>query len=101
MLRKMNPLLALAAGLIGGLASRYVTPSAVQAQAPPATTQATPPAEIKAQSFTLVDGNGRTIATFAPLASGPLNRGDGVVLLDRNGHEFWRASVTMIRPVGQ
>lgn len=109
MLRKLNPLLALAAGLIGGLASRYVTPFAVQAQAPPQVApvpvpippQPAAPAEIKAQSFTLVDRNGNTVATFEPLVSGPLNRGDGVVLLDRNGRELWRATTSLVRPVGQ
>jgi hypothetical protein len=108
MLRKLNPLLALAAGLIGGLASRYVTPFSVHAQAPtpfvapiPPPPQPAAPAEIKAQSFTLVDRNGNTVGTFAPLVSGPLNRGDGVVLLDKNGRELWRATTSLVRPVGQ
>jgi hypothetical protein len=45
--------LALAAGLLGGLLSRYVSPVAVFAQAPsPA------PKEIRAQSFVLVNAQG-------------------------------------------
>jgi hypothetical protein len=75
--------LALAAGLVGGLLSRYMTPEPVLAQ--PAT-----PQEIKAQSFVLVDGKNNIVGIFKPSA----DRIPTVVLLDRNGREIWRAGVS-------
>jgi hypothetical protein len=75
--------LALAAGLVGGLLSRYVTPQSVNAQPGP-------PQEIKAQSFVLVDGKNNIVGTFKSSA----DRVPTVVLLDRNGREIWRAGVS-------
>jgi len=74
---------ALAAGLLGGLISRYVSPVAAFAQAQ---TQR----EIKAQSFVLIDDQGNIVGTFRPSA----DRTPTVILLDRNGREIWRAGVS-------
>ncbi|HXI39117.1 MAG TPA: hypothetical protein VNH83_04020 [Bryobacteraceae bacterium] len=51
--RKANFTLALAAGLLGGMFSRYLTPTPVFAQV-----QASAPKEIRAQSFFLVNKQG-------------------------------------------
>jgi hypothetical protein len=48
--RKLNLGLSIAAGLLGGFLSHYISPMPVHAQ-----TQAAPPKEIRAQSFVLVD----------------------------------------------
>lgn len=116
MLRKLNPVLALAAGLLGGILSRYLAPPPVHAQAPATQAQSTPaPEEIRAQSFTLVDGSGAVVGTFRPLLSvapglpgvfdqGPARRErgpQGVVLLDRSGRELWRAGGSIVRPASQ
>ena len=110
MLRKLNPVLALAAGLLGGMLSRYLAPVPVHAQAPAPQAQSTPaPEEIRAQSFTLVDGSGAVVGTFRPLLSfdpgllgvRPQNGPQGVVLLDRSGRELWRAGGSIVRPASQ
>jgi hypothetical protein len=51
--------LALTAGFLGGLASRYWSPTPAYAQAP-----STPPAEVRAQKFVLVDENGIARGVF-------------------------------------
>jgi len=76
--------LALAAGLLGGVLSRYVSPV-------PAFAQAQTQKEIKAQSFVLVDDKDNIVGTFKPSA----DRIPIVVLLDRNGREIWRAVVSV------
>ena len=52
--------LALAAGLFGGMLTRYITPPAAHAQ-----DQAAIAKEIRAQSFTLVDQFDHTAGTFS------------------------------------
>jgi hypothetical protein len=52
--------LALSAGLVGGLLSRYITPEPVHAQG-----QTIAPKEIRAQSFVLVDEKGFPRGIFA------------------------------------
>jgi hypothetical protein len=93
MSRKLNLFLALAAGLFGGLLSRYLTPASVLAQT-------NPPREIVAQSFVLADGRGHEVGrfTFQP-PSGP-GQASVVVLLDPEGHEVWRSRAS-IHPLGQ
>lgn len=76
----------LAAGLLGGLLSRYLTPVTVHAQA-----QAQK--EIKAQSFVLVDDKDNIVGTFKP-SFDPLTGAPTVVFLDRNGRESWRAGAS-------
>lgn len=86
--RKLTLPLAIAAGLLGGLLSRYIAPLPVSAQT-------TPLQELRAQSFVLVDGHNNTIATFRPvLTNSTLSAGPAIVLLDRNNKEIWRAGVS-------
>jgi hypothetical protein len=87
--RKLNLLLALAAGLAGGLLSRYVGPVSAFAQ-----TQ--PPQEIRAESFVLVGPNNNVVGTFR--ASAPMPKPGSrqtIVLLDANNQEIWRAGVSV------
>jgi hypothetical protein len=74
---------ALGAGLLGGVLSRYIAPV-------PAFAQATTPREIKSQSFVVVDDHDNIVGTFKASA----DRRPTVVLLDRNGREIWRAGVS-------
>jgi len=90
MKNKLSITLALAAGLLGGLFSRYIAP-------PAAFAQNQPPKEIRAQSFTLVDPAGRTLGTFVPEATLQGRPGvaerlpSRILLLDPNGREIWSA----------
>ncbi len=88
--RKVNLVMALAAGLTGGALSRYVAPLPVLAQAEP-------PKELRAQSFVLVDAKNNVVGTFTVSAIGPGKRlqTPTVVLLDRNDKEIWRAGVSV------
>jgi hypothetical protein len=71
--------LALAAGFLGGLASRYRAPVEVHAQTPPS-----PPAEIRAQKFVLVDQNGEARGVFGFETTGaPV-----IEINDQKGHVF-------------
>jgi hypothetical protein len=75
--RKLNLVFALAAGLLGGFLSRYITPMPVLAQM-----QTAAPKEIQAQSFVVVDDKGNVVGTFKSSVHSP----DGaatVVLQDR------------------
>ena len=94
--RKLHLVVALAAGLLGGLLSRYMTPNSVHAQA-----SAPAPKEIQAQSFTIVDAQGDVIGTFKPSMGGARGQGRTVVLVDPSGREVWRASGISIRPLSQ
>jgi hypothetical protein len=100
MKKHLNIVLALAAGLLGGLISRYVAPPTAFAQNPTPVTK-----EIRAQSFVLVDPAGRTLATFAPEpllsrvstlnVSPPLS--GRIILLDSNSREIWSAGGSPFR----
>jgi hypothetical protein len=87
--------LALAAGLVGGLLSRYVAPPSAFAQDKAKVTK-----EVRAQSFTLVDPSDHAVGTFTfdpgPLAQSgpntiPFSVGGRVILRDSNGREIWSA----------
>ena len=87
----LNLTLALAAGLTGGILSRYLWPLPVQAQAPPPASQ-----EIHAQRFVLEDAAGKTLGTFSVEA--PRNGAFGrrpayasIRLFDEQGREVWRS----------
>jgi hypothetical protein len=89
--RTLTLTLAVAAGLFGGLLSRYVTLPSVHAQ-----TQAQNAVEVRAQAFTLVDAQGHAIGTFTLRSEpGPFPQTlpllPRVVLLDWTGHEIWAA----------
>jgi len=87
--RKLNLSLALAAGLLGGVLSRYIAPLPVLAQAGP-------PKELRAQSFVLVDDKNNVVGTFTASTPGPKPvQNQTVVLLDRNDKEIWRAGVSV------
>jgi hypothetical protein len=96
MRKHLNVALALLAGLLGGLISRYIAPPAVMAQnATPVTN------EVRAQSFVIVDRVGKTVATFASggvSAAGNRTVSGGIVVLrDADGHEIWSAGGTQFR----
>ena len=76
--------LSLAAGMLGGLFSRYVSPTNAHAQA------ATP--EVRAQKFTLVDQNGTVRGVFAVVDSGRKGGNPVVQLFDIGGREVWSTS---------
>ena len=85
--RKMNFTLALLAGLLGGVLSRYLIPTPVFAQA-----QAPAPKEIRAQSFVLVNKQGAALGLMAVDSNGtPV-----ITLVDENGRTIWSTKATML-----
>jgi len=98
--KKLSIALALVAGLLGGLLTRYIAPPTAFAQ-----DQAPIAKEIRAQSFTLVDQLDRTIGTFTfePAEVKVLNQRKQpmpptrIVLRDSNGREIWSAGGNPIR----
>jgi hypothetical protein len=93
--------LGLAAGLLGGMLTRYIAPPAAHAQ-----DQAVSK-EIRAQSFTLVDQFNHTAGTFSyestasfhmlPRGQGPQSIGPGrIVLRDASGREIWSAGSRIV-----
>jgi hypothetical protein len=99
MKKHLNLGLALVAGLLGGLLSRYIAPPAAFSQNLTPVTK-----EIRAQSFVIVDADGRTVAAFAPdpallklarLAGQPLL--GRILVLDSNGREIWSAGGSPFR----
>ena len=105
--RNWTIILALAAGLTGGVLSRYIGMPSVHAQTPaPVTT------EVRAQSFTLVDAEGRVMGTFTSRlvpAGVTILSPDGarvsgrsrIVLLDPSGREIWSADGSPFRMLSQ
>jgi hypothetical protein len=103
--KKINVALALAAGLAGGILTRFITPQPAFAQ-----DQARVAKEIRAQSFTLVDSSDRAVGTFAV---GPLPGSDatcsasresciyGIVLTDPSGRVIWSAGGSPVRRLSQ
>ena len=102
---KLSIAIALVAGLLGGLLTRYAAPSVAFAQ-----NTASAPKEIRAQSFTLVDSGNRTVGIFTtevgaptppvtptpqtPTPIPPPSSGRGpsaprIVLRDSSGREIW------------
>jgi hypothetical protein len=78
--RKLHLGLSLAAGLLGGLLSHYVSPELVHAaQAAPQTK------EIRARSFVLVNGDGSPAGLFGFDRDGHPN----VMLFDSQGKVVW------------
>ena len=85
--RKMNFTLALLAGLLGGVLSRYLIPTPVFAQA-----QAPAPREIRAQRFVLVNKEGTPLGLMAVESNGiPV-----ITLLDENMRTIWSTKATML-----
>jgi len=110
--RTLNVALALAAGLLGGLLTHYIAPSAAfaQVQAPPSLVPGVPnnrpiTKEIRAQSFTLVDQADHTVGTFSVEPAPPVRRDfkvkTRIVLRDSNGREIWSAGGSAILPLNE
>jgi hypothetical protein len=77
-MNKRNFVLSLAAGLLGGILSSYISPQLVRAQSQPAP-------EIQAQRFSLVNQNGVTLGAFSFDSQGRPR----ICLRDQDGHEAW------------
>lgn len=100
MSKSLTVILALAAGLAGGLLNRYVAPPAAHAQ-----DAKQPAAEVRAQSFVLVDSADRPVGTFTSelppgqrrMALNPVR----IVLRDPSGREIWSAGGTGIHPISE
>ena len=94
-MKPLSLILAVAAGLAGGLLSHYVWPQPVQAQAPA-------PMEVRAQRFILEDSTGKTMGTLSvevPRSGGFVRGGVGRIhLFDERGREVWKTPVTGILP---
>lgn len=108
MTKSVTIVLALAAGLAGGMLSRFVAPPAAHAQ------QQQPPAkEVRAQSFVLVDSADNIVGTFTyeqrqyhaftgPFGSQIVPAGPArIVLKDAGGREIWSAGGASVRPASE
>jgi hypothetical protein len=81
--------LALAAGLLGGLLSRYLAPKSVHAQA-----QTPTPKEIRSQNFVLINAQAVEVGLmgFSP-------QGRPVIkLVDERGRTLWSAGEAILFP---
>jgi len=76
--------LGLCAGLLTGIVSRYLYPTAAFAWSGA-------PKEVTPRSFVLVDEQNDIVGVLQP---SKLGSGETVVLLDRNGRELWRAGIS-------
>ncbi len=75
---KRTVVLAFAAGLLGGITSRYFTPQLVRADSAPR--------EFRGQSFVLVNEQGMVLGTFSEEAGRP-----ALKLFDAGGNQIWSA----------
>jgi hypothetical protein len=98
--RSLTLVLALAAGLLGGFVSRYITLPSVHAQAQPPNAL-----EIRAQRFSVVDAKGNVIGTFTGA-----NTNEGgyrprsfprIALVDPTGRELWSAGGNGLKPLAE
>jgi hypothetical protein len=109
MTNKLTVVVALTAGLLGGLLTRYIAPPVAFAQDKQAVTK-----EVRAQSLTLVDASDHALGTFTaePIGNRMTINGRGmatpqtiigptrIVLRDANGTEIWSAGGgARIRPL--
>jgi hypothetical protein len=107
MTRLSTVALAMLAGLAGGILSHYALPPVAFAQNRPPSVVPLPPVprnpvvpEMRAQSFTLVDGSDRTIGTFTyEPVSRSLLAANRIVLRDQQGRELWSAGGPGVRPL--
>jgi hypothetical protein len=85
--RTMNVTLALAAGLLGGLISRYLAPAPVFAQAPAPASR-----EVRAQSFILVNKQGKPLGRIGFDSDGlPV-----ITLVDEEGRTLWSTKASLL-----
>jgi hypothetical protein len=97
-MNKSTIAVALAAGLIGGVISRYISPAPVLAQQ--AQTQSPAPVELRAQRFVLVNPDGGVAGTFTVEQPKPTDfpfAPPSIRLLDWTGKEIWRAGGSPVR----
>jgi hypothetical protein len=97
-MNRMTIAIALAAGLVGGVISRYISPAPVLAQQ--AQPQSPAPVELRAQRFVLVNPDGLVAGTFTvepgKLTDVPFTP-PSIRLLDWSGKEIWRAGGSPVR----
>ena len=97
-MNRSTAVVALVAGLAGGVLSRYLSPAPVFAQQAQAPNPA--PVELRAQRFVLVYPNGTVAGTFT---TGPdqqtLEFGPSIRLFDPKGQELWRVGGNPVRPL--
>ena len=97
MRKSFTAVLALTGGLAGGMLSHYIWPQSAQAQSKA-------PAEIRAESFTLVDPNGNVLGRLSvdrnSTRPGGVESG-AIRLFDANGREIWRAGGPMAQPLSE
>jgi len=98
---RSTAVVALVAGLAGGVLSRYISPAPVLAQQTQAPNPA--PVEVRAQRFALLNPDGSVVATFvvdqpkpSPGFPGPLIQ-RSIRLLDWTGKEIWSAGGDPLR----
>jgi hypothetical protein len=90
--RTITVTLALAAGLLGGVVSRYVTPTPVFAQTP-----APAPKEVRAQSFILVNKQGQPLGRIGFDSDGlPV-----ITLVNEDGRTIWSTKASLLLQSGQ
>ena len=97
-MNRMTIVVALAAGLAGGVISRYVSPAPVLAQQPPPKNAA--PVELRAQRFSLINPDGAVVATFTvdqPRFDPSAPNTPSVRLTDSNGKEIWSVGGNPVR----
>jgi hypothetical protein len=97
-MNRMTIAIALAAGLVGGVISRYISPAPVLAQQ--AQPQSPAPVELRAQRFVLVNPDGSVAGTFAVEQPKPTDfpfMPRSIRLLDWSGKEIWRAGGSPVR----
>lgn len=78
-MNRRNVVLSLAAGLLGGTISHYLSPQLVHAQS-------TAPMEFRAEKFVLVNEKGTVIGTLCNEGGRP-----SLKLFDERGREIWSA----------
>ena len=87
-MKKLNWVLAVAAGFVGGALSHYLAPTPVRAEALPPVS-----AEVRARSFLLVNEYGSVIGKFTADRGGR----PSIRLFDASGREVWSAEAPSIR----
>lgn len=96
--RSLTLVLALAAGLLGGFLSPYITLPSVHAQRQPSNAL-----EIRSQRFIVVDAEGHVIGTFAgSIMQEPSGRTRSKIeLVDPTGRELWSAGGSGFKQISE
>lgn len=90
-MQKSNLLLAVCAGLVGGIVSHYAWTDAAQAQSFPS--------QVQAQRFILLDAQGIPAGMFAVGKADNPNAPPRIVLYDAKGREIWHAGSVRPEPL--